>query len=135
SFYAPGRNGKGQGGVTCLFVGSWLRDVDTMAEVVRALAPRREIAFQLVSTDERLTRLANLPGVTLRSGLTDEELLDAYRAADLLALPLLDSTANNTLLEALACGLPIVTSAVGGVSDYVDHRCAEVVGVGDVDAF
>jgi glycosyltransferase involved in cell wall biosynthesis len=31
----------------------------------------------------------------------------------------------------LACGLPIVTTAVGGMLDYVDPSCAVLVGAGD----
>jgi glycosyltransferase involved in cell wall biosynthesis len=134
SFYAPAANGK-RPGFTCLFVGSWLRDVDTLAAIVRVLAPRGDVAFDLVSADDRVQELEGLPGVTVRSGLPDHELLAAYRAADLLVLPLLDSTANNTILEGLACGLPVVTSAVGGIPDYVDDRCAELVPTGDVEAF
>ncbi|MEM2001636.1 MAG: glycosyltransferase [Candidatus Methanomethylicaceae archaeon] len=52
---------------------------------------------------------------------------DVYRAemqsADLLVLPLKYSTAVNTVLEALACGVPVVTT-LGGISDYLDESCS-----------
>ena len=35
------------------------------------------------------------------------------------ACPLLDSTANNSLLEMMSCGLPIITTRVGSVKDYL----------------
>ena len=41
-----------------------------------------------------------------------------YQGADLLLLPLIDATANNTLLEGLACGLPVLASDLTGVRDY-----------------
>lgn len=41
-----------------------------------------------------------------------------YQESDLLVV-LLDSTANNSLLEAMACGMPMVTTDLQGVRDYV----------------
>jgi glycosyltransferase involved in cell wall biosynthesis len=58
------------------------------------------------------------------SGVSDSELLRLYRDADLLLLPLLDSTANNSLLEGMACGLPIVSTDLPGIRDYVDEASA-----------
>jgi glycosyltransferase involved in cell wall biosynthesis len=129
-FYTPG-NGTGRDGVTCLCVGSWLRDFATLRRVVQGLSSERDVHFELVSPDEDFSES---PNVVVRNGLSDGELCEAYRHADLLVLPLLDSTANNSLLEALACGLPIVSTAVGGVRDYVDESCAVLVEPDDADA-
>jgi glycosyltransferase involved in cell wall biosynthesis len=54
--------------------------------------------------------------------ISDESLLGLYRSADLLLLPLIESTANNAMLEATSCGLPIVTTDVGGVRDYTSSN-------------
>jgi glycosyltransferase involved in cell wall biosynthesis len=129
-FYTPGERGD-RDGVTCLFVGSWLRDFDTLRRVLQAFATRPDVRFELVSPEQSFT---GFPNAVVRSGLTDEELRETYRRADLLVLPLLDSTANNSLLEALACGLPIVTTAVGGVPEYVDESCAIMVEPHDADS-
>ena len=131
TFFTPG-DAAGTGATTCLFVGSWLRDLETLEQVIRALAGTGEsIRFEVVSDAEGL---AGLPGTIVHGRLSDGELRDAYRRADLLVLPLLDSTANNSLLEALACGLPVVTTAVGGVEDYVDEGCAVTVPRGNAAA-
>jgi glycosyltransferase involved in cell wall biosynthesis len=42
-----------------------------------------------------------------------------------------DATANNTIVEALACGLPIISSAVGGISAYVQEPFGKLCRVGD----
>jgi glycosyltransferase involved in cell wall biosynthesis len=48
-----------------------------------------------------------------------------------LLLPLLDSTANNGLLEGMACGLPVIITDVGGVRDYAKENFADFVLPGD----
>jgi glycosyltransferase involved in cell wall biosynthesis len=47
-------------------------------------------------------------------------LLSLYNDSRLLFLPLIDATANNSLLEAAACGVPIITSNLPSVKEYTD---------------
>lgn len=111
----------------CLYVGQWLRDVVFFEEVVRRVhAEAEDIFFDLVfkkqkndATDPVLLRLAQYANVTFHPSLTDQQLADLYRQSSLLTLPLLDSTANNALLEAMASGLPIISTPVGGVEEYL----------------
>jgi glycosyltransferase involved in cell wall biosynthesis len=75
--------------------------------------------------------MASSPRVRWHADLRDEDLREVYRRADLLVLPLLDSTANNGLLEGLACGLPAIVTDVGGVREYTRDTFADLVPVGD----
>jgi glycosyltransferase involved in cell wall biosynthesis len=50
-----------------------------------------------------------------------------YRAADLFALSSDFDNSPNVLLEAMACGLPIVTTDVGGVREFVADRVGGLV--------
>ena len=50
-------------------------------------------------------------------------MLEEYRQADVLAMPMLDSAANNVILESMACGTPVVTNRTGGVPEYVSPDC------------
>src|SRR5262249_41096375 len=43
-----------------------------------------------------------------------------YRSADVFALPSDFDNSPNVVLEAMACGLPIVATDVGGLRDYVE---------------
>ncbi len=58
---------------------------------------------------------------------SDAELLDEYRQADLLCMPMLDSAANDVFLESMACGTPVMTNRVGGVPEYVADACNTVM--------
>jgi glycosyltransferase involved in cell wall biosynthesis len=116
---------------TCLFVGSHLRDVATLAEAARLLGGRPDIRFIVVTRPDNHAVFTGLSNVELRTGLSDEQLRDLYRSSDILVLPLLDATANNSLLEAMACGLPVISTDLQGVRDYVNKDCSLLVPLQD----
>ena len=54
--------------------------------------------------------------------ITDEhKLVDLYNAADLFVIPSLQDNLPNTVVEAMACGLPCVGFRVGGIPQMIDH--------------
>jgi glycosyltransferase involved in cell wall biosynthesis len=129
AYYRPGEHRAGR---RIIFVGEHRRDFAALHEVAAALhglEPKLEL--EVISTPERVAELSALRNVIARSGVSDQELLGAYRSADVMFLPLLAATANNALLESMSCGLPVVASDVGGVREYVDRRCATLVAPGD----
>jgi glycosyltransferase involved in cell wall biosynthesis len=142
-FSPPGMHAKHSAGgarLRAVFSGQWLRDFETLETVVtRVEQLNLPWEFDLVvphfaRNQPACYRLAMSSRVRWHADLTDEELRDCYRRADLLVLPLLDSTANNGLLEATACGLPVIVTDVGGVRDYVTDSFAELVPPNCADA-
>ena len=51
-----------------------------------------------------------------------EDVVNCFNAADFFVIPSLEDNLPNTVLEALACGTPVVGFNVGGISDMVDNN-------------
>ena len=127
--------------IRCIFSGTWLRDLQTLSNIVqRTIQQNPAIQFDLLVPEAKREQpdfktLQALEQVHWHSGLTDKQLRILYQQATMLVLPLTDCTANNALLEAMACGLPILTNKVGGTTDYTTDSFAELFPVGEVDGF
>jgi glycosyltransferase involved in cell wall biosynthesis len=140
-FFRPGNEKfPRQGGRRLIFAGQYLRNMAMLGRVVQKLLkshPELEIDFVIpihaLATDG-LRELTSLESITWHSAIADEELLRLYQNAYLMLLPMNDSGANNSVVEALACGLPIVTTAVGGIRDYGGGSLFPVVANDDDEA-
>ena len=52
----------------------------------------------------------------------ERRIVDIYQAADVFVLPSLSENLPNTIMEAMACGLPCVGFKVGGIPEEIDHK-------------
>src|SRR5690606_32782307 len=50
------------------------------------------------------------------------QIAEAYAAADVMVVPSLEDNLPNTILEAMACGTPVVGFDIGGIPDMIDHQ-------------
>ncbi|RMG09935.1 MAG: glycosyltransferase [Planctomycetota bacterium] len=115
-FFAPATEEPLPAEPHVLLVGHYLRDFVCAKEVLAALV-RDGVRATVVCEAGRARDLAGT-GAALRAGLNDSALRSLYRQATACLLPLHAATANNALLEGLACGTPLVASDVGDVREY-----------------
>ena len=110
-----------------LMLGDTERDHAFAAQVAARL-PAERFEWRIRTTSPERSVYAGVPCVNPLPRLTDEEMREEYRRADVLAMPMLDSAANNVLLESMACGTPVMVNRVGGVPEYVDPACNFLMG-------
>ena len=73
--------------------------------------------------------------ITFAGHVRHHELPPLYRSADLFVLPSDFDNSPNAVLEAMACGLAVVATDVGGVPEYVAHgKGGALTPAGDADA-
>jgi UDP-glucose:(heptosyl)LPS alpha-1,3-glucosyltransferase len=107
-----------------LFVGSGFRRKG-LPQLLRALSGARDAHLVVVGADKELPRLrraaeqAKLAGRVHFTG-GQEDVKPWYGMADCFVLPTLYDPFPNAALEAMACGLPLITSLQCGAAEFVE---------------
>ncbi len=128
--------------IRLLTVGSMLRDFGTLAEVINIAAScGMDWKFQVLARQDRLVEV----GKQLSEGakklfeplynVSNKTLLELYQDSDLLYLPLLDATANNAVVEAMACGLPMLLSDFPATRSYAEDVADYILGNDPSEAY
>lgn len=118
-FFVPPESRPAGVPFVALAVGNYRRRYGLLREVATIMQADPGVRFEVVGPPSLTPTFSGLGNVTLRSGLTDAELLATYQSASCLVMPLENSTSNGALLEGMACGLPVVAERVGGVPEYL----------------
>lgn len=125
NYFKPGGQRPADESIICITVGHWLRDFKTLSKIIER-SPMN-IRFRIVANPDNLRSVKKDHRVEILSGISDTELLGVYQSSDIGLMPLIDTTANNGILEMMACGLPIITTNVGAIRDYVDDQMSIIV--------
>jgi glycosyltransferase involved in cell wall biosynthesis len=117
-----------------LFVGSLvaMKGPTLLLEAVRACRDRGLGGVKVVFAGDgplrrRMAELIDAYGlassVSLVGQLDKREILAIYQDSDIFCLPTLHESGGTSILEAMACGLPIITSDCAGPHYSVNHDC------------
>ncbi|MBW4654627.1 MAG: glycosyltransferase family 4 protein [Kaiparowitsia implicata GSE-PSE-MK54-09C] len=123
----------------CITVGAHLRDFETLGHALTQVwnANPQIHVFAVGTRVDQKNQFAGLDDARLHmlEGISDDELRQRYQQAQVAIFPFNEATANNAVLEALACGLPVVATDIGGIREYVDETTGELCPPQDAQAF
>jgi N-acetyl-alpha-D-glucosaminyl L-malate synthase BshA len=118
------------------------RQVKRVSDTIRILElVRKEVNAKLVlvgdgpdrSDCERLVRELGLDNYVMFLG-KQEGLVDILNASDLFVIPSQSESFGLSALEAMGCGLPVISSSVGGLPELVRHNETGFISeIGDIE--
>lgn len=126
SFFTPDVSKKEDN--TILFVGQHLRDFEAFNYAIPRIKEKiNDLKVNVVLRKDFNHKIQYNSSISILNNLNDKELIEQYQKATLLFLPMKNSTACNSILEATSCGLPVITNDVGGNSGYVNNNSGVLI--------
>ena len=95
--------------------------VNKLADTYPAMKGTTGVAI-LGGHAEEIESMLKLPVYPLGYVNNEQRIVHIYNTADVFVLPSLEDNLPNTLMEAMACGVPCVGFNVGGIPEMIDHQ-------------
>ena len=98
------------------------KGMDYLIEACRQLQISDAAVVILGGHAEEVVSQLSLEAYPLGYVNEEQRIVDVYHAVDVFVLPSLSENLPNTIMEAMACGVPCVGFKVGGIPEEIDHR-------------
>lgn len=100
-----------------------LNEIKGFTYLIEALRDINGVSLTIIGDGPLLKKLKYQSkglDVTFLGNVAHDKLIDIYRNSDIFVLPSLNEGMSNTVLEAMACGLPLILTNVGGSFELVN---------------
>ncbi|MCP5108397.1 MAG: glycosyltransferase, partial [bacterium] len=97
-------------------------DTCSRDETFKLAVQNKKIRLLCFGTPSNELDRLNIPYSSFGKISDDLELRDIYNASDFFVLPSLEDNLPNTMLEAMACGTPVIAFDVGGMPDMISDQ-------------
>lgn len=139
-FYPPAvREKKKTRPITIIYAGiiTQRKGVHVLLEAIQAFS-ENEVQLTLIGpagdASALLSRYLHKPNITYIPFLSQSELANEFRKGDLFVFPsFLDSWAA-VVVEAMACGLPVIVTEHTGAAQVVNDQAGRIIPVNDINA-
>lgn len=125
--FVPGQTSARPGSgrpFTLLHVGSYLRNFALLEKLAENLSGDDSVKLRIIGPADLKAAYPGLNKARYESNLDSPEFLKAYQEADCLLMTVEDATANNAILEGMACGLPIICEENPSIREYTGPDAA-----------
>lgn len=120
---------------TVLFVGHVMKSKGC-ADLLKVAQKLPDTHFKLIGkVAQEIDVLPKPKNVQFCGEISKEAVLKEMQGADLLLFPTYTEGFPNVILEAMICGLPIISTPVGAIPEMLEDQGGILVEAGDVDAF
>ncbi len=99
----------------------YLRQAVTLLKEKHPEVASKTVVVTVGREAEQLKETMDVPVFAVEYVSNPDVMLSFYRAADVLAMPTLMDNLPNTIVEAMACGVPCVGFRVGGLPQMINH--------------
>ncbi|MBQ9737106.1 MAG: glycosyltransferase [Clostridia bacterium] len=106
------------------------KGIDKIVEIAQKL--RSNYKLVLVGADEKVKKMLPDNVIAISSTNDQKELAEIYSASDVFINLTKEDTFPTVNIEALACGLPVITTDAGGSPEILTNKCGTVIADTDV---
>lgn len=106
------------------------KGIDVFIELSKRLNEKYQVV--LVGTNEEIDAILPKNIISIHRTESQRQLVEIYSASSLFVNPTREDTFPTVNMEALACGIPVVTFNTGGSPEVIDGSCGSVVERDDI---